>query len=423
MRKRRVYLDHASSTSVDTAIFDFMKPYFTDKYGNPGGMHLFGQEAQVAIDDSRDKAARFFGCDFSEIVFTGSATEANNLAIRGIVKNTLLAIPNFIPHIVTSKIEHSSVLETLRDLERNGVEVTYLDVNGEGFVNPDNIANAIKDTTILISIMYASNEIGTIQPIQKISQVVLNARKNFSKTPKLSKAANIMLMGRVENHEETSHGKEPLLSGAPYFHTDAVQALNYLDCNVSRLGVDMLTFSGHKIYGPKGIGGLYVKKNTPIASIITGGKQEMGFRSGTENVPYIVGFGMAVEIAGNMRIAETVRLEKLRDYFVREVIKRIPSAKLNGPQKSGRLANNANFLFKGFPANNLIIALDREGIAVSSGATCTIKTVVSSETLMAIGLDKEEAKQSLRFTFGRGTTEKDLEYVLFNLEDIVNKNR
>lgn len=420
MKKRRVYLDYASSTPTDSAVLDMMKPYFYPKYGNCGAMHTFGQEAQAALDDAREKVSNFFGCDFKEIVFTGSATEANNLAIRGTVKNLLRAIPKFTPHIIASRIEHASVLETLNDLEKDGVEVTYLNVDKEGLINPDDVTKSIRDNTLLVSIMYVNNEIGTIQPIQQIGQAILDVRKALDGSPnKISKALDIILH-KNEDHEENLQHKEPLLNGAPYFHTDAVQALNYLDCNVAGLGVDMLTFSGHKIYGPKGIGGLYVKSGVDIDPIITGGGQEMGFRAGTENVPYIVGLGMAVEIAGSMRESEAKRLIELRDYFIEEVLKRISAAELNGPKKDNRVSNNANFLFKGCRADKLIIALDEDGIAVSAGATCNIKTATSSETLMALGKTEEESQESIRFTLGRGTTKDELDYVLFHLEKIVN---
>lgn len=422
MRKRRVYLDYASTTPSDSAIADAMKPYFYPKYGNAGAMHMWGQEAQAAVDDARENVSNFFGCGFDEIIFTGSATEANNLALRGAVKNLLRAVPHFTPHIIVSRIEHASVLETVRDLEKDRVEVTYLNVDKHGFVDPDDVKKSIRDNTLLVSIMYVNNEIGAIQPIQKIGQIIQDVRKSFDGGPnKLSKALDIILR-RNEDHDQNLHQKEPILKGAPYFHTDAVQALNYLDCNVSRLGVDMLTFSGHKIYGPKGIGGLYKRKEIEIDPIITGGGQEMGFRAGTENTPCISGVGMAIEITRGMRESESKRISGLRDYFISEVLKRIPTAQLNGPEKEGRIANNASFLFKGFSANNLIIALDQEGIAVSAGSTCTVKTVIPSETLLAIGRTEEEAKESIRFTFGRGTIKEDIDYVLYNLEKIIENN-
>lgn len=371
---KKVYLDYASTTPVDAKVQRAMKPYFFLKFGNPGAMHSFGQEAQAAVDESRQKVADFFGCDFNEIIFNGSATESNNLAIRGIVKNVGLTKS----HIITSSIEHKSVLETCRDLEKEGIEVTYLPVTKDGFVRPEDVEGAIKENTVLVSIMYVNNEIGTIQPISEIAKVVKG----------------------------------------PLFHTDAVQALSYLDCNVKNLGVDLLTFSGHKIYGPKGIGGLYVRKGIELSPLITGGNQERGLRSGTENVPYIVGFWKAIELAQSLRKKESMRLEKLRDYFIDEVTKKIPKAELNGAREN-RIPNNANFLFRGVSANTLLIALDREGIAASSGSTCTIKTVTPSEVLVALGRSEEEARQSIRFTLGRGTTKKDIDYTMQKIRKIL----
>jgi cysteine desulfurase len=383
---RRVYLDYASTTPVDPAVQKAMEPYFSEKFGNAGAMHQWGQEAQAAVDTSRQKIADFFACEFDEIIFTGSATESNNLAIRGAVwgsdpqRGVRPPFASGRPHIISSSIEHKSVLETCRDLERRGeAEVTYLPVTKDGFVGPEDVAAAIKENTVLVSIMYVNNEIGTIQPISDIAKAI--RRSCIPHTP------------------------------YPILHTDAVQAPNYLDCNVENLGVDLLTFSGHKIYGPKGIGGLCVRKNTPIAPLITGGNQEGGLRSGTENVPYIVGFGKAVEISLKMREKESSRLSKLCDYFIGRVLEKIPNAKLNGSREN-RIANNANFLFRGHPANNLLIALDQAGISASSGSTCTIKTVSPSEVLIAIGRSEEESKQSVRFTLGRGTTKKDIDYTV-----------
>ena len=387
---RKVYLDYASTTPVDPEVRKAMEPYFSKKYGNAGAMHSFGQEAQAAVDTSRQKIADFFGCAFEEIIFTGSATESNNLAIRGIVKYVRSLTPHIKPHIVTSAIEHKSVLETCHDLEKEGVEVTYLPITKDGFVRPQDVEAAIKENTVLVSIMYVNNEIGTIHPIKEISRIVRSKKYQILDT----------------KYE------------IPAVHTDAAQAPNYLDCDVENLGVDLLTFSGHKVYGPKGIGGLYIKKGTQIAPIITGGNQESGLRCGTENVPYIVGLGVAIEIAKKTQDKESVRLKKLQDYFIDEVLEKIAGSALNGSREN-RISNNANFLFPGVSANNLLIALDREGIAASSGSTCTIKTVTPSEVLTAMGRREEEAKQSIRFTFGRETTKKDVDYTISALEKIL----
>ncbi len=380
--RRKIYLDYASTAPVDPRVAKAMTPYFDAKFGNPGAMHSFGQEAQAAVDNSRQKIADFFGSDFTEIILTGSATESNNLAIRGIMLQAQKqGSPTPLPHIITSAIEHKSVLETCRDLEKQGLaEVTYLPVTRDGFVRPEDVCKAIKENTILVSIIYVNNEIGTIQPIAEVAKA-------------------------IRGHKLV-------------FHTDAVQALNYLDCSVEKLGVDLLTFSSHKIYGPKGIGGLFVKKGTAIAPIITGGNQEGGLRSGTENVPYIVGFAQAIEIAQTMREKECARVEKLRDYFIDKVLESIKIAELNGSREN-RIANNANFLFRGIDANKLLIALDQAGIAASSGSTCAIKTVTPSATIMALGRSEAEAKQSVRFTLGRGTARQDIDYAVAALRRIL----
>lgn len=402
---RRIYLDYASTTPVDPRVLKAMTPYCSSKYGNPGAMHRYGQEAEAAVDESRQTIADFFGCDFNEILFTGSATESNNLTIRGVVKaardveyarhDDMEYVGYRIPHIfhiITSEMEHKSVLETCRDLEQRGeAEVTYLQVTKDGFVRPEDVGRAIKKNTVLVSIICVNNEIGTIQPIQEIARIVKETRDKGNEKRKVLSPTSI--------------------TPCPIFHTDAVQALNYLDCTVQNLGVDLLTFSGHKIYGPKGIGGLYVKKDTPLVSTITGGNQERGMRSGTENVPSIVGFAKAVEISEKTLGKESARLIKLRDYFIGAILKKVSIAELNGSWEN-RIANNVNFLFRGISANNLLIALDQAGIAASSGSTCAIKTATPSEVLLAIGRTKEEAKQSIRFTLGRNTTKNDIDYTV-----------
>src|SRR3989344_2910675 len=415
-QKKHVYLDHASSTPCDVAVLDQMKPYFFDKYGNPGAMHLPWQETQVAMDEAREKVAKFLNCDFEEIIFTGSATESNNLAIRGAVKYMKQNYEGFVPHIVTTRIEHKSILETFRELEKDGVEVTYLPVDGDGLVSPSDFENVIKKNTVLVSVMYVNNEVGTVQPLKEIGDIVQKYRRYYDHDPNLLTQATDAVLGMKEEYRR----KRRDVLGIPYFHTDAVQALNYLDCNVRDLGLDLVTFSGHKIYGPKGIGGLYKGKNVNLAPIITGGGQEAGLRAGTENVPYIVGLGAAIEIAGNMRQEESKRISELRDYFIDEVLRTIPDTVLNGSRKE-RVANNVNILFRDFPANNLLITLDQEGISASTGSTCTIKMVAPSETLLAMGRTDDEARQSVRFTLGRSTTKEDIDYAVFHLQKIMER--
>ena len=269
-QKKEVYLDNAATTPVDPAVEAAMRPYFLEEYGNPGSLHALGQRAQVAVDTAREKIAHAIGANWRELVLTGGATEANNLAVFGVVRAVTVEArktnPDFVPHIITSSIEHKAILEPCAQLEKEGAEVTYIKVGKEGIVDPKDVEAALKENTVLVSIMYANNEIGTIQPIMEIAQAIRSYKL---------KAQSYKLV----------------------FHTDAVQAFQYLDCNVEKLGVDLMTLSAHKIYGPKGIGALYVKKGTPLMPLIMGGGQEEGRRGGTENVPAIVGFAKAVEIA------------------------------------------------------------------------------------------------------------------------------
>lgn len=372
---KKVYFDYAASTPVDPGVLNSMLPYFGEKYGNAASIHSFGQEAQIAIDESRTKIADFFGCSFREIVFTGSATESINLAIRGAIK----AVKDKKPHIVTSQIEHEAVLDTCRDLEKDGVEVTILPVSADGFVKPEDVKNALKENTVLVSIMYANNEIGAIQPIKEIGQII----KEF---------------------------KESRESVYPLFHTDAVQAVNFLDCNIERLGVDLLSFSGQKIYGPKGVGGLYCKEGTPIKPIITGSGQEFGLRSGTSNVPLIVGLAEAVALLPEMK-KMAGQIEQLRDRLIERVIKEIPGAKLNGSLEN-RLPNNVNLNFGAVKSkfdSSLIVALDLAGFAISAGSACQSKAQKPSHVLTAIGLSPQEVKKSIRVSLGKTTTMEEID--------------
>ncbi|MCX6813001.1 MAG: cysteine desulfurase family protein, partial [Candidatus Azambacteria bacterium] len=333
---KRIYLDYAGTTPVDKEVLKEMLPYFNEKFGNVSSIHSFGQEAIAAIDEAREKIAQCFNCDFREIIFTGSATESNNLAIKGLINqcaNTRWSgdmrtdkIQKNKFHIISTKIEHESVLEPLKELERAGHKVTCLPINKEGLIKISDLEKNIKDNTILISIIYANNEIGTIQPIKEIGRWL-------EKINKKRQEAGLYKM---------------------YFHTDAVQALNYLECRPDWLKIDLLTFSGHKIYGPKGIGGLYVRENTPLSPIISGGGQEFGLRSGTENVPYIVGLAKAVELAisakggsasgGKNREKRSKYVLDLRNKLWKNIIKYNKDAKLNG-SLTNRLPNNLNIRF------------------------------------------------------------------------------
>lgn len=373
---KKVYLDYASTTPVDTKVLEAMLPYFSEKYGNPSSIHGFGRTALVAIDQTREKIANFLQCEAQEIIFTGSATEANNIFIQGVIQG------HDKPHIITSAIEHDAVLETVK----KAAEVTVLEVDEKGYVDLEQLEKAIQENTVLISIMYANNEIGTIEPIAEIGKLIEKINKKREKQV--------------------------------LFHTDAAQAAGYLNCNINKLKVDGLTLSGHKIYGPKGVGVLYKSKKAKLLPIMFGGGQEKGLRSGTYNTPLIIGIGQAVEILeSDNRKEET---EKLRDYLINKVLQ-IEGAALNGPKK--RLSNNANFSFKGVEGESLVLALDQQAIATSTGSACSSKTLEASHVLRAIGLEDLQAHSSLRVSVGRYTTKEDIDYFLNALQEIVQKLR
>jgi len=423
MKKETTYLDYAATTPLDPRVLKVMLPFLKLDYGNPSSVHSVGQKAAEAVEKSRERLASFLNCSKEEIVFTGSATEANNLAIFGLVKK--IQTLGFKSHIITSEIEHHAVIEPFKILEKQGIEVTYLSVDSEGRISFSDIEKAMKENTVLVSIMYANNEIGTIQPIKQIGELIKNNKKKLPSTD----------------------------YQIPFFHTDAVQAVNYLDCDVNKLGVDLFTLSGHKIYGPKGVGALYIRKGTPMSPIIYGGGQESGLRSGTENVAGIVGLGEAVnqikkqksrlrQCHSTLRVsdhsiqrisdsmnsmsfggrAKNKKIQRLRDKLIAGILKTIPGAKLNGSAKD-RLPNNANFSFKGAEGEAMVIALDQKGIAVSTGSACSSKSLEPSHVLMALGLSEEEAHTSLRVTLGRGTKEQDIIKILKELPSIVKKLR
>jgi len=389
MAKKNIYLDYAATTPIEPKVLKKMLVFLKNNFGNPSSIHSFGQEAKTAIEEAREKIASSLNCSSSEVFFTGSATEANNIAILGIVRAAKRqGIKN--PHIIVSQIEHHAVLEPCRQLEKEGAETTYLPVDKKGLINLSDIKKAIKKNTVLVSIMYANNEIGSIQPIGQISR----------------------LIGQAEHS----------IGHKIYFHTDAVQAFNYLNCDVKKLGVDLLTLSGHKIYGPKGIGALYVRQNTPLEPVIFGGGQEQGLRPGTENTASIIGFAEAVQIAAQEREKEAKKIKPLRDKLIKGLLQKIPGAKLNGPQES-RLPNNVNISIPGIEGESMLISLDQEGIAASTGSACSSRSLRPSHVLLAIGLTPKQAHGSLRFSLGKYTTRQDIEKVLAVLPKIVKRLR
>ncbi len=379
----KIYLDYAATTPCDPKVAKAMSVFLKKDFGNPSSIHNFGQKASMAIGMARQNLAEFLGCESEEIVFTGSATEADNLAIFG----TLKAVKITKPHIITSQIEHPAVLESCRELERRGVEVTYLSVGKDGVVEVSELKKAMKSNTVLVSIMYANNEVGTIQPIAEIGELI--------------KKINTKIL----------------------FHIDAVQAANFLDCDVKKLGVDLLTLSGHKIYGPKGVGALYVKRGTPIAPIIYGGGHERGLRSGTENVAGIVGLGQAVKEIQNPKLKiQNIRIRQFRDKLIKTILKIIPASRLNG-SLTQRLANNVNISFDGAEGEAIVVALDQKGIACSTGSACSSGSLEPSHVLLALGLSEEAAHGSLRLTLGKYNTAKDIEKIIKVLPVIIQRLR
>lgn len=378
---RRVYMDHTAGMPVDQRILEAMLPYFTQNYGNPSSIHSFGNEARRAIDEARSKVAELIGAEKrEEIVFTSGGTESNNLAIKGVAYRN----KDKGNHIITSSIEHMSVINTCKHLSKQGFKVTYLPVDKYGIVDIEALKKEITDKTILVSIMYANGEIGTIEPIKEIGEIV--------------------------------HSK-----GA-FFHVDAVAAAGQIPIDVQDEGIDLLSLSSNDMYGPRGIGALYIKTGTRILPIIHGGGQERGLRSGTENLPGIVGMGKAAEIAKAEMKTEAERLSKLRDKFIKGILDSILESYLNGhPTK--RLPNNVNVRFSYIEGESLILSLDMEGVACSSGSACTSKTLEPSHVLLAIGLKHEEAHGSLLFTLGKQNTEEDIKYVLGLLPNVVKRLR
>jgi len=369
-----------SGMPIDKRVLDVMRPYLDTHYGNPSSTHGFGNEARQAIDDARNKVATLVGAETKEIFFTSGGTESNNLAIKGVAYRN----KNKGNHIITSSIDHMSVINPCKDLSKQGFNVTYLPVDPYGTVNVEALKDAVTDKTILVSIMYANNEIGTIEPISEISEIV--------------------------------HDKGGLL------HVDAVAAAGQIRIEVQKDNIDLLSLSSNDLYGPRGTGALYVKTRTRIQPIILGGGQERGIRSGTENVAGIAGMGAAAELATSEIPLEAARLTKLRDRFIQELLESIPKSYLNGhPTK--RLPNNVNIRFSYIEGESLLLSLDMEGVAASSGSACTSKTLEPSHVLLATGLKHEEAHGSLLFTLGRQNTDEDVTYVVELLPGIVKRLR
>jgi len=378
---KRIYLDHAATTPLDRSVLSAMRPFFHTKYGNAASIHKFGQEAAEAVEKARISILSKLNAksDDYQVIFTSGGTESNNFAIKGVAfaakerskKN----------HIIVSAIEHDCILNCSRWLERNGFEVTILPVNEEGFVDPQDVAKAIKKQTLLVSIMHANNEIGTIEPIEEIAKICL------------------------ENEV--------------YFHSDACQSFTKVPIDLSKNPLDLLTINAHKIYGPKGIGALVIKNGVKIEPLLHGGGQEYGLRSGTLNVPGIVGFGEAAKV---IKPSHIKRMKKLRDYLIEGVINSIEDVFLNGP-KNHRLCNNANFTFKYVEGESIVLMLNAKGIAVSTGSACSSRSLEPSHVLVAIGRSYEDAHGSIRITLGKDTSKEEIDCTIESLKEVVSKLR
>jgi cysteine desulfurase len=386
---RSIYLDHAATTAVDERVFASMKPYFSREYGNPSALYNLGRQAQFVINETRKKISQILHALPENIIFTGSGTESDNMAIIGVARTH----EKHGKHIVSIGIEHHAVLRPLGVLEKEGFQITFVPVGKDGLVSAKDVINAIRPDTILISIMYANNEMGAIQPIAEIGRELLKYRKEH----------------------KTEY---------PFFHSDACQAPEYLDLDVEKLHVDLMSMNGSKMYGPKGVGMLYLRRGVKIAPIIVGGGQEHSRRAGTENVPLIIGFGNALECAQMNRIKESAKMRDLTSYLWKKISDNIPDIKLNGPEiGESRLPNNLNVTFMDIEGEAMLLYLDEYGIMCSTGSACTSESLEPSHVLRAMGMPYEMAHGSLRFTFGRENTGADIDYLMKYLPAVVSQLR
>lgn len=381
---KRIYFDNAATTKVDRRVFSAMKPYFSDIYGNASSLHSFGLSAKRALEEARKKVAKKLGAKHNEIIFTSGATEADNIALRGVVYKN--ADTN--NHIITTKIEHPAVLETCRFLESQGVRVAYLSVDKSGIINPDELKKALGPKTILVSIIFANNETGVIQPIEEIGRII----KKYN-----------------EKNATSIH-----------FHTDAVQAFTKIDIDVNKLNIDLLSISAHKIYGPKGVGALYIREDTKIERITHGGHHEYNFRPGTENVAGAVGLGKAAELFSSVSYK---KLEKFRKYLIKKLKAEISDCYINGPETENVLNNIVNVTIKEAEGEAMMLLLDKEGVSVSTGSACASSSLEVSYVLQAMNVPKEEAHGSLRISLGINNQKSEIDQFILHLKQIVAKLR
>jgi len=400
-----IYFDHSATTPIDKKVFKKMLPYFDKNFGNPSSLHSFGQKAIFGVDEARQKASDFLGCSTEEIVFTSGSTEANNLALYGIVKAARKDGLKKI-HIITSQIEHDAILEPAHDLETADIEVTYLPVDKNGLVKIEDVKMAIKENTVLVSLMYVNSEVGIVEPIKEIGGLIKKTNeKRDSAWQKIGSAKKLPRPRPI------------------YFHTDATQAVNFFDCKVDSLNVDLLSLSSHKIYGPKGVGLLYIRKGVKISPVQLGGHHERNFRSGTLNVPGIVGLGEALSlITPNTREKNNKKIASLRNQLIKGIMKNIPDTILTTTPENSTPAH-AHFIFNGAEGESVLISLDFEGIAVSTGSACASGSLKSSHVLLAMGIEEEMAHYAVRFTLGKDNTVEEIDKVVKSLPKIIKKLR
>jgi len=380
----RAYLDYNATTPVDPAVLEAMLPFLADSFGNASSIHSSGQRARAAVDRARDSVAKLLGAKPSEIVFTSGGTESDNLAIFGLTAGVAAKSAGARKHIITTAIEHHAVLNSCQELQKQGLDVTFVSVGSSGVVDPEEIRRALRSETILISVMHANNELGTIQPIEEIGRIAAEADV--------------------------------------YFHCDAVQSAGKLALDVNQLGVDLLSISAHKIYGPKGVGALYVRTGTPLAPQSHGGHHERDLRRGTENVPGIVALGKAAELAIENLQTDSERIAALRDRLEHSVLELVPSAQVNG-DSSHRLPNTSNLSFEAAGGEAMLIALDLLGVECATGAACSSGAVEPSHVLLAIGLSPDQARSSLRFSLGRQTTDEEIDHAIAKIPEVVERLR
>jgi len=402
LRMKRMYLDHAALTPVDKKVLKEMEKYSSSEYANPSSIHTEGVRAKKALEEARRKAAAFLRALPDEIIFTGSGTEANNLAIIGLTEMLISTGKKYSDlHMITSVIEHPSVLECAQYLEKKGVRVEYVGVNGRGIVNVEDIKKLLRPETFLVSIMMVNNEIGTIQPVRDIAKVIRNYQ------------FVIPVQTGIQSGSPHSRGRHQNV----VFHTDASQAPCYLDLNVEKFGVDLLTLDAHKVYGPRGIGLLYTKRGIELAPLVYGGGQEKGVRSGTENLPAIMGFAKALEIAASLRDKETARLTTLRDYCISKLADNIKGVVLNGDALH-RIANNINISIPDIDNEYVVLFLDAQGIAVATKSSC-LRDEAASYVVKALGRSDDLARRSVRISLGRDTKKSDIDYVVKIIKKVI----